>query len=152
MSANTDHVGNTLLAELANVGVDFLEAVSTEVEFEPGEILFEQDAEAELFYVILAGRVGLELTAPGRTPIVIQTLGGGDLVGLSWLFPPHRWSWRARAMGETKAVAFDAATVRARTRGDEELGHHLTTLVAREAIRRLHATRLQLLDLYRPVE
>jgi thioredoxin-like negative regulator of GroEL len=67
---------------------------------------------------------------------------------VSWLLPPHRWNWRARAVTDTAAIAFDAAKVRAQSEIDRELAHRLLGMVAKEAITRLHNTRVQLLDLY----
>ena len=43
------------------------------------------------------GAVSLEFTAPGRGPLVIETLHRGDVVGWSWLFEPYRWEFDARA-------------------------------------------------------
>lgn len=126
----------------------FLESVSKEVEFAGGDILFEEDAVADTFYIVVLGRVGLELKNPGRRPVAIQTLGSGDLVGLSWLFPPYRWNWRARAATMTQAAGFDAARVRERCERDMDLRLQLMGVVAEEAVKRLHKTRLQLIDLY----
>ena len=137
-----------LLSGLSGAELEFLESVSQEVHFGSGDVLFEEDGVADTFYVILEGKVGLEMTSPGKRPIVIQTLGDGDLVGVSWLLPPHRWNWRARAVTDTAAIAFDAAKVRAQSEIDRELAHRLLGMVAEEAITRLHNTRVQLLDLY----
>jgi CRP-like cAMP-binding protein len=125
-----------------------MESVSRRVRFRVGDVLFEEAADAETFYVIDQGKVGLELTSPGRPPIVIQTLGDGDLVGISWLFPPQRWNWRAKALTDTTATSFDAAAVRLACDRDSALARQVLEVIAREAVGRLQSTRLQLLDLY----
>lgn len=137
-----------LLAHLTTEEIEFMESVSLPVQFAPGGVIFEEDTEATHFYVIDAGKVGLELVSPRRRPITIQTLGPGDLIGLSWFFPPHVWAWRARALDATTAVAFRADAVRARAAVDPNLAQQMLRLVAEEAIKRLHAARTQLLDLY----
>ena len=137
-----------LLDDLTVEEVEFLESAAVDRLFAEGEILFEEDAVAEEFYIIVEGRVGLELVSPRRRPIVIQTLGRGDLIGLSWYFPPYRWSWRARAMDPTKTIAFDADLVREHCAQDRNLAERILQMVAREAVKRLHGARTQLLDLY----
>lgn len=137
-----------LLSQLTEDEIRFLESVATEHELAADTVLFEEDSPATHFYVIVKGRIGLELVSPRRSPIVIQTLGGGDLVGLSWYFPPHFWSWRARALDETTVVSFDAGLVLERCSEDQNLSQQILRIVAKEAVSRLHATRAQLLDLY----
>jgi len=137
-----------ILAHLTDEEIEFLESAAVDRLFTEGEILFEEDEVADDFFIIVEGRIGLELVSPRRRPIVIQTLGRGDLVGLSWYFPPYRWSWRARAMDPTKTIAFDAATVRERCLEDRNLAERILQMVAREAVKRLHSARAQLLDLY----
>lgn len=137
-----------LLTKLSNTELEFFESVSRQVRLEGGEILFEEGAPADDFYVISEGRVGLEITSPGKAPMIIQTLGTGDLVGLSWFFPPYRWIWRARVMTDTSLVAFDAVEVRRKCQENRDLALEVTGVVASELAARLHRTRVQLLDLY----
>jgi len=143
---------NPLLAKLNDEELDFFESVSTPAEFAPSAILFEEDAPADSFYIVSSGRVGLEMTTPGKAPIVLQTLGAGQLVGVSWLFAPYRWSWRARALAATTTLAFDAARIREECGVNRDLGFRVAAVLAEEAIKRLHGARLQLLDLYQSVE
>jgi CRP/FNR family cyclic AMP-dependent transcriptional regulator len=119
------------------------------VEYERDEVLFREGGSAGVFYVIERGRVRLEVSTPGRPTAVIQTIGPGDLVGLSWFGRAGgRWSWDARAIMDTRALSFDAAAVRAACADDAALRADVASCVADEAIRRLHAARLQLVDLF----
>jgi CRP-like cAMP-binding protein len=138
-----------LLRALSNTELDLFESVSTERRLAASEILFEEAGPADTFYFVAGGKVGLELTAPGKEPIVIQTLGPGDLVGVSWLFQPYRWNWRARAVVDTDLVAVDATLIRAHLEKNRDLALEVLTVVAAELVGRLHRTRIQLLDLYR---
>jgi hypothetical protein len=61
------------------------------VRFEPGQFVFREGEEANQFYLIRHGKVTSEIHAPPRGSIIIQTLGEGDVLGWSWLFPPYRW-------------------------------------------------------------
>ncbi|HVR79430.1 MAG TPA: cyclic nucleotide-binding domain-containing protein [Acidimicrobiia bacterium] len=138
-----------LLTRLSNTELDLFESVSSEVQLADGEILFEEGGVADTFFTIVSGRIGLELTSPGRAPMSIQTLGPGELVGVSWFFDPYRWNWRARSLGDTYLVAFDAVTIRQKCEVDRDLALEVLGVVAEEVVRRLHRTRIQLLDLYR---
>jgi CRP/FNR family cyclic AMP-dependent transcriptional regulator len=140
---------SALLQALTNTEVDLFESAATELRLSAGEVLFEEDGPADAFYIVVEGTIGLELTTPGKDPIVIQTLGAGDLVGVSWLFPPHRWNWRARAIVDSHLAAFDAALIRSKMEVNRDLALEVLTVVSREVAVRLHRTRVQLLDLYR---
>src|SRR4029453_1432869 len=64
-------------------------AVSTE--FKPGEIILREGELATRVYLLETGKVNLEAKAQGHSPVVIDTIGAGDLLGWSCMFPPHVW-------------------------------------------------------------
>ncbi len=116
--------------------------------FAAGEMIAREGDRADTFYVIRHGRVALETHAPAGGPLLITTLGDGAVVGWSWLFPPYRWSFDARAIEETRAIAFDGACLRGKCDSDHELGYVLMERFAQIILDRLQAARLQLLDVY----
>jgi len=116
--------------------------------FATGERLFREGGPAERFYLIRQGAVALEVDAPGRGALVIETLHEADVVGWSWLFEPYRWEFDARATMPTATVAFDGACLRGKSEADHELGYQLLRRFAALLVDRLQATRLQLLDVY----
>jgi CRP/FNR family transcriptional regulator, cyclic AMP receptor protein len=116
--------------------------------FEAGEHLAREGDPADAFFVVRHGRVALEVASPGRGALMISTLGEGAVVGWSWLFPPHRWSFDARALEQTRTVAFDGACLRGKCEADKALGYELMQRFAAVMLDRLQATRLQLLDVY----
>lgn len=140
---------SALLHALTNTEFGLFESAAAELQLHAGEVLFEEGGPADSFYVVIEGKIGLELTTPGKDPIVIQTLGAGDLIGVSWLFPPHRWNWRARAIVDSELAAFDATAIRPELERNRDLALEVLTVVFGEAVQRLHRTRMQLLDLYR---
>ncbi|HVW46418.1 MAG TPA: cyclic nucleotide-binding domain-containing protein [Solirubrobacterales bacterium] len=115
---------------------------------EAGEVLFREGDPADLFFLIRAGTIALEVHSPGRGALVIDTLHDGDLVGWSWLFPPYRWRVDGRAVGPAALIAFDGLCLRGKCEADHELGYQLMRRFAAGAIERLQATRFQLLDVY----
>jgi CRP-like cAMP-binding protein len=129
-----------------------LVSCATNRRFEAGEFLLREGAEANQFFLIRSGRVSLEIDIPQRGPITIQTVGPGDILGWSWLTPPYRWSLDARALEPTRALALDGACLRDKCAEDHDLGYELFRRFAPIIAQRLEATRLQLLDLYGPLE
>ncbi|HEU5158403.1 MAG TPA: cyclic nucleotide-binding domain-containing protein [Streptosporangiaceae bacterium] len=117
-------------------------------EFPPGARLFEEGDEADRFWLIQTGKVALDLHVPGREDVVIETLGDGEVLGWSWLFPPYRWHFGARAVADTHAVEFDGQAVRAVCDADPTLGYALTRRFLGVMLDRLQSTRIRLLDLY----
>jgi CRP-like cAMP-binding protein len=116
--------------------------------FDAGVSIFTEGQPADRFFVLREGRVTLEVFSPERGRIVVQTLGAGDALGWSWLFPPYRWHLDAMAREPVAAIAFDGACLRGKCHADHELGHLLTERFAALMLQRLMATRLQLLDVY----
>ncbi len=116
--------------------------------FAAGELLVREGDPADLFYLLRAGSVAIELDAPGSGPLLIETLGAGDVVGWAWLFDPYRWAFDARAREPVGAVAFDGACLRGKCEADHELGYELMRRFAASLTEDLQATRLQLLDVY----
>jgi CRP/FNR family transcriptional regulator, cyclic AMP receptor protein len=133
---------------LAPEYVSLLVGCSTNVRFPAGAFLFEEGEPADRFFLIRHGRVALEIAAPGRGSIVVQTIGPGEVVGFSWLFEPHRWEFDARTTEATTAVELDGVCLRGKCEEDPVLGFDLMQRFARVVIQRLQATRLQLLDVY----
>jgi CRP/FNR family cyclic AMP-dependent transcriptional regulator len=121
---------------------------ASRVRFNAGEVIFREGEEANLFYLIRHGKVAVETFSPNRGPIIIQTLGEGELLGWSWLIEPYRWRFNARAVELTRAIVLDGKCLRGRCEEDPEFGYELMKRIAHLIERRLQATRLQLLDVY----
>ena len=125
-----------------------LQECASEVRFGEQQQIFQEGATAECFYLIQWGRVALETFAPGKGVVTIQTIGAGEALGWSWLFPPYRWHFTARSVKETGAVSFDARRLREMAGADSGFGYNLAMRVAGVMLQRLQATRMQLLDFY----
>lgn len=116
--------------------------------FHAGEYLFHEGDPADHFYLLRSGRVGLEIAAPGREPVTLETIQAGEVIGWSWLFPPYLWQFDAKATETVKATAFDGKCLRQKCQANHDLGYELAMRSAQIMIQRLQATRLQLLDVY----
>ena len=107
--------------------------------------LFEDGGYATRFWLIQAGHVSLDLHVPGEGPVVIESIGMGELLGWSWLFPPYKWAFGAVAASAVEAFEFDAPTVRELCAAYPELGYEFNQRVTRVLAKRLQATRIRLI-------
>lgn len=121
-----------------------------EVNFRESARIFDEGTRAESFWIVRSGTVTLEIPVPGRRATPIESLGPGELVGWSWLFPPYVWQLGAEAMTPVRAYEFDATTVRMLMDADPAFGSALGHWVGRVLALRLHQTRTRLLDTFAP--
>ena len=108
--------------------------------------LFDEGAGADRFWIIDAGQVTLDASVPGQGRVIIETLGRGDVVGLSWMLPPYQWRFGALATQPTQAFVFDARAVRTACDADPLLGYELSRRFSAVVVNRLQATRDRLIE------
>ena len=125
-----------------------LAGCAVNVGFRADEYVFKEGEPADRFYVVRHGRVAIEVQGPGVGRMVIDTVEDGDILGWSWLVPPYRWLFDARAVETTTAVCLDGTCLRDKCDADPRLGYQLMRRVALVMTRRLAAARVRLLDLY----
>jgi CRP/FNR family transcriptional regulator, cyclic AMP receptor protein len=125
------------LAVLAECALD--------VTFPAKERLFEDGGSATRFWLVQSGHVILDLHVPGQGRMKIDTIGMGELLGWSWLFPPYRWAFGAVAASPVEAFEFDGRMVRACCASDPTLGYEVTQRLAHVVAKRLQATRVRLI-------
>lgn len=115
-------------------------------EFNAGELIMTEGCHANRFYLITEGQVELESPALGSQPMHIQTLGVGDVLGWSWLFPPYIWHFNARAVTPTRAIFFYGTRLRELCDDNHDFGYELMRRVSGIVIKRLQAARRELLE------
>ena len=108
--------------------------------------LFDEGSRADRFWMIDAGQVTLDASVPGEGRVIIETLGRGDVIGLSWMLPPYQWCFSAVATQPAQAFVFDAPAVRAACDADPILGYELSRRFSAVVVHRLQATRLRLIE------
>ena len=122
-----------------------LAEAARDVTFPARQRLFEDGGNATRFWLIQSGHVSLDLHVPGDGPVVIETIGMGELLGWSWLFPPYKWAFGAVAATAVEAFEFDAPAVRECCAADPDIGYELNQRVTRVLAKRLQVTRIRLL-------
>ena len=128
--------------------VERLADAAVEIGVPAGYRFFEEGGPADRFWLVTAGHVALDLHTAQRASLIVETLGAGDVLGLSWLSPPCEWQFGAVAVEPTTAFELDAAAVIALCDSRPEFGYQIVRRMAAVASRRLHATRIRVLDLY----
>jgi CRP/FNR family transcriptional regulator, cyclic AMP receptor protein len=116
------------------------------VQLPAGCRLFEDGGHAAHFWLIRSGSVALDLHIPGHGWIIIETLGLGEVVGWSWLFPPYEWAFGAVTVQPTEAFQFGAPAVRKLCDANPALGYQLTRRFLAVVAHRLQASRMRLID------
>ena len=76
------------------------------------------------------GIVSLEAEAADRRTLPIQTLGPGEDLGWSWLFPPYLMHFAARALEPTRVILFYGTRLRQQCEEDHDFGYEIMKRVA----------------------
>lgn len=129
--------------------VSILTGCARNRKYEAGEYLTREGEEAEHFCLLRNGRVALRIHHASAGGLTIQTVGGGDVVGWSWLIAPHRYRFDAQALEPTMVIEFDGKCLREKCAVNNALGYELFKRVSEALLKRIDAMHLQLLDVYR---
>ena len=121
-----------------------LMTLGTPVEFEKDEIIFHEEDESHLFYVILSGRVVLEAHYAGST------------FRLEILYPRQELGWpavlnskrqlQARALEPVTAMAFEVSQLRDACRTNPYFGCAFLERLLTMGVEQLQSTRLRLVQ------
>ncbi len=128
--------------------IKLIAGCSSNIRIKPGDYIFKEGEEANNFYIVLQGKIAMEILHPIHGPIIIETIGEGDVLGWSWLYSPYKWVLDARAIQLVRAVSIDGKCIREKCEDDPKLGYELMKRFSNIIAERLQGTRLRLLDLY----
>ncbi len=92
---------------------------------DPGDYIARQGDAADHIYLIRHGLVRVQTRIPGHDPIVVETLGDGDILGWSCLVPPYCWRFDVRASQVTRLISLDAICLRRKCHHDHRLGYQI---------------------------
>ena len=115
-----------------------------------GAIIFEEGMPAETLYFLLEGCVDLYYTiipAYRREDSMgsrVCTINPGESFGISALIKPQILTSTARAFLSSRILKFPGDKLQALFDQDQQLAYIWIQQLAKEAVQRLHATRLQL--------
>lgn len=132
--------------------IRILAGLATERDFDPAALIFQQDKPADYLFVVLDGQATIEIPALYGPPISIQSLSNGEVLGWSWLIPPYKWHFDARAVTKTKTLAIDGKRLREQCEQDSTLGYELMKRFAALMSERLQEARMQIMEVAAPPE
>jgi CRP/FNR family cyclic AMP-dependent transcriptional regulator len=116
--------------------------------FKPGQVILREGEVANRFYLIESGKVVLDSGEGFGEPVVVETIGAGDLLGWSWMSPPYAWHFTARAVEPTEAIFFYGTILREYCEKDHSLGYELFKRMAPVMLRRLQAALKEMLAVH----
>jgi CRP-like cAMP-binding protein len=115
-----------------------------------GTILLRENEPAGQLFLLIDGAVDLfgsvaDAYRPGEyKEFALGEVNPGEPFGISALIEPHKLTTSARAAKRSRLLRIDAVALRALFEQDLQLAYLLTRQVAKAAMERLNATRIQL--------
>lgn len=143
----TDH---TFFSGMDSSYVKFLSDSATELQMKTGDVLFQYGKPADKFYLLRQGQISIQVPALMGPALDIQTLGNDQILGWSWLIPPYRWSFLARALEDSDLIEFDGGAILALCEEDPKFGYELYKRFAALMSERLDAARQKMMDQWNP--
>ena len=134
--------------DISDEHLEFLVSVARPLHIETNHFLFRQGSAADCFLVLHNGDMAIELHVGAKGARIIQTIGPGEVIGWSWLYPPHRWMYDGRALNTIDCLCLDGEAVRDRMAEDHEFAYEVLWRFGEVIVEALNRTRLQLLDVY----
>ena len=142
--------GHEFFAGLNQDFLEFLSEYATEKTVKKGEVLFQQGKTADKFYLLRNGCVSVQVPALVGPPLELQVLGDNQILGWSWLIPPYRWNFVARAVEDTDLLEFDGNALLQRCEQDPKFGYELFKRFTALMSERLEAARQKMMDQWNP--
>jgi len=114
--------------------------------YRAGDFLLREGRAADELFVVLDGKVALEVFAADRRRITIQTVGAGEVLGWSWLAAPHRWTLDAIAVKATHAITVPASALWERFAAEPSDGYEFLLRLVPVLAGRIQSMEMQLLE------
>ena len=137
-----------LLEGASNEHLEQLASISRCIEIPQGTTLFREGEDANTVYLIVQGRVALEICAPGIGCRRILTVNDGEILGWSPLLENGQFTATAKSLAPTLSIEIDGKAIRQLCEQYPRFGYEFMRCAALALGKRLSATRLQLLNVY----
>jgi CRP-like cAMP-binding protein len=127
-----------------------LASLAHRARYAKGDIIFAAGDERHEFFLLLSGRVSLEMNLQGK-PFRVHTVEAGDEIGWSAVLMGRGKHFLARALEPVEALGCDGYALLQKCREDTAFGYKVMHRMLGVVSDRLQAARMQLLDVYSPV-
>lgn len=136
---------------LADDAIDFLAANAEHRQLGAGKVLFHHGDPAKNFFFLISGHLSLEIPAIEGPSLELQDIGPGQVAGWSWLIPPSRWNFQARARTDVDYLEFDGPKVLAQCEADPRFGYELIRRFSALMSERLQFARQKMMEEWKPL-
>jgi CRP/FNR family transcriptional regulator, cyclic AMP receptor protein len=140
----------TLLKGLPAESLAFLASHARVRALRDNEVVFHTGDRANHFYLVTNGHISVEVAAIEGPSLTLQELGADAVLGWSWLIPPNRWSFQARATAPTEVIEFDGTAVLAECEANPKFGYALLKRFSTLMSERLQHARQRMVEEWRP--
>jgi CRP-like cAMP-binding protein len=137
---------NDLFAGLDPDEIRFLSGCAKHRHFAKDHVVFRHGDKASSFFLIVSGTISIEVPAISGPTLFLQHLEAGQMLGWSWMIPPYKWSFLARAETDVEALEFDGVAVLARCEEDPKFGYHLLKAFSGLMSQRLAHARQRMME------
>lgn len=133
-----------------------LAEIALEEDYERGTIIFQEKLPADAFYILEKGSIELFFTVEVeyhpelRKELKFRVIYPGESFGISAFIEPNVLTASARATEPSRVIKIEAAALLELCQSDDMLANALIYQVAKVAMDRLNATRLQLAAAWTP--
>ena len=130
--------------------LDLLSEKAIERRIEAGKIVFRQGDRADTFYLLLSGRITVEIPSVYGPAIEIQNLGSGQVLGWSWLISPYQWEFQAKVLEDSVLLEFDGKSILEDCENNPKFGYKLLSSFSVLMSQRLLASRQRMMEEWNP--
>jgi CRP-like cAMP-binding protein len=127
-----------------------LASLGSRASYAKDDVIFTEGDQRHEFFLLLSGRVALEMMAQGK-PLRVHTLEAGDELGWSSVLSGRGKFYQARALEPVEVIKFDGYVLLEKCRADNSFGYKIMHRLVGVVSERLQAARMQVLDMYSPI-
>ena len=121
-----------------------------EIEIGNGDVLFRNGEPAKHFFVLVDGEISIEIPAVTGPTLQVQRLKPVRVLGWSWLLPPFKWSFNAKAEADSKLIRFDGEAVLEACESDPAFGYEVIKRFSGLMAERLDAAHRKMMEQWSP--
>ncbi|MBX7104280.1 MAG: cyclic nucleotide-binding domain-containing protein [Gemmataceae bacterium] len=113
-----------------------------------GTVIFREGDTVNRMWIVVAGKVAIDIVGAERRLHHIQTIVEGELLGWSPVLGTGPMTASARALTDVRCIAIDSDALLAMCEADPRFGFQIMRRVAIAIAGRLHSMRQELLKYY----
>ena len=152
---NENNVIKTLqgISFLHGIDPDHLQQIASIAEiriYDTNDILFHEGEPAEHVYLVVSGRIVLELCPATIYTKKLMSVGPGEMLGWSSFVEQRNYASTGVVVAPTQLVKIDGKKLRAICDRDPEFGYDFMHRIMRALAKRLTTTWSQLANIYVP--